>query len=137
MSCDRLFWFRGFDICKYIETKSSKYSICFSPSHMYVFCKACCEQRHGDTLESGLPDFYTYNMTKRGNIPNNQKYTKLPQYIPNGQKILQMAKNIPKSIPNLSTTRPSKILKKWFRLKTFSILRPTKLFPNWDFLVRR
>jgi hypothetical protein len=43
------------------------------------------------------------------------KYTKRPQNIRNGRKIDQLAKN----------------------MQTSSIARPSKIYPNWDFLVRK
>jgi hypothetical protein len=58
----------------------------------------------------------TYQNVK--NIPNNHKifkmatkYTKWPQNIPNGHKIYQMA---------------TKYIK-------YTIARPSKFYPNWDF----
>jgi hypothetical protein len=49
---------------------------------------------------------------------NERKYTKLPQHFPNGHKIHQMTLKYSK--------RPENIL-------AFSILRPSKSYPNWDF----
>jgi hypothetical protein len=63
----------------------------------------------------GLPDFCT-QYTKTGeNIPNYHNLTKWPYNWPNGRKILQMTIKIP----------------------TFAILRPSKIYPNWDFLVSK
>jgi hypothetical protein len=67
-----------------------------------------------------------------------QKYTKLPQNIPNGHKIYQFAVEYtkwPQNIPTSSISRPSKIYRKWdFWFRKYTIWQPclqTKLFfPN-------
>jgi hypothetical protein len=59
-----------------------------------------------------LPDFSRYK------IPKREKYTKLPQNIPNVNKIYQKSvkwTKCPKNIP------------------TSSIARPSKIYPNLDF----
>jgi hypothetical protein len=59
-----------------------------------------------------MPDFYVYNIPKRGKIYQiTTKYIKLPQNIPNGHKIDFLSLNIP----------------------TSSIARPSKIYPNCDF----
>jgi hypothetical protein len=72
-------------------------------------------------LRSRVARFFLVQLTKMGKIiPNDRKiyqmatkYTKWPQTIPNGSKIDQMAIDVP----------------------TSSFGRPSKIFPNWDFLV--
>jgi hypothetical protein len=61
---------------------------------------------------SGLPDFSWYM------IPTLEKCTKWTQYVPNGHKISQMSIKYKKWPKNIST---------------FSNLRPSKIYPNWDF----
>jgi hypothetical protein len=49
---------------------------------------------------------------------NGKKYTKWPQTIPNDHKLYQMALK----------------LSKWsLNIPTFSIPRPSKIYPDWDF----
>jgi hypothetical protein len=55
-------------------------------------------------LEAGLPDFY------RCNTPKREKYTKWPYNLPFGFKTDKMAIKIP----------------------TNTILRHSKIYPNWD-----
>jgi hypothetical protein len=51
---------------------------------------------------------------------NGKKYTKYRENISNGHKIYQMAVKYTKSPQNIPTS---------------SIGRPSKIYPNWDFLV--
>jgi hypothetical protein len=68
------------------------------------------ETFHG--LNPGLPDFSSCIK------PKPEKCTKGTQIVPNGHKISQMAVKYSKWPQNIST---------------FSNLRPSKRYPNWDF----
>jgi hypothetical protein len=61
---------------------------------------------------AGLPDFSWHNIPKRGKI-----YL-ITTTLPNGHKILQMAVKYPE----------------WpWNIPAFSIIRPSKIYPNWYF----
>jgi hypothetical protein len=61
---------------------------------------------------AGLPDF-SYNV-----IPNPKKCTKSTPNVPSGHKISQMYVKYSKCTKNIST---------------FSNLRPSKIYPKWEF----